>query len=134
MIEVSNTQVQIVQPGQAIVFDQVITKTNCCCFRKNAPRVKLNRKGLHKITANGNIGTVTGTGQVEIAIQLSGMTLPETISRTTSVVEGFTNNVTAITTVDICCGNYDTVTVVNTSDVPITVDTGFVLIAERLCM
>lgn len=134
MIEVTNTRDLTIQPNQAITFDKVIVKTNCACFRANAPRVKLNRNGLHKITFAGNVGLETGTGTAQLTIQLGGMNLPETVMNSVTPAEGLTNHVSTATVVSVCCNNYDTVSVVNTGTAAVVIPAGAVLIAERLCV
>lgn len=127
MIELTNLTAQTLQPGQSLVFDEVINHFGCCeCHRRNSPSVKLRSRGVYEIHFSGNIDGATADAPAQLAISLGGAVLPETtmISAATGV-----NNVSTTTTVGGCCGGYDMVTVTNNGTVPVTVspNTAFVI-------
>lgn len=121
MIVLSNTTTQTLNPGQAIVFDDVLLHSGSCeCHRKNTAAVKLRANKIYDVHFNGNIGAVAA-GPAQLAIQLGGVTLPETTMISQTAAAGNLNNVSAETAVRNCCGDYDRITVVNTGTAPITV-------------
>lgn len=132
MIELSNTIEQTIQPGQSIVFDEVILKSGCCeCHRKNTSSVKLRNNGIYAISFYGNIGGETAATPVQLAIQLGGSTLPETTMISVPAAVADRNNVAASTRLRNCCGDYDRVSVTNTGTVPVIVAPNSAFIVER---
>jgi len=125
MLQLSNSAVQTLAPGQSIIFDTVlVNKGECgCCHRKNSPAVKLYKRGTtYDVSFNGNIGTTTADGVAELAIQLGGETLPETMMTSETTAAGGLNNVFAHTLVPVCCNSYDRITVTNVGASTINVD------------
>ncbi len=132
MIELSNTTEQTLQPGQSIVFDEVILRAGCCeCHRKNTGSVKLRSNGIYAISFSGNIGGETAGTAVQLAFDLGGSTLPETTMISTPAAVADRNNVAKSTRLKNCCGDYDRISVVNTGTVPVIVGANSSFIVER---
>ncbi len=132
MIELSNTTEQTLQPGQSLVFDEVILKSGGCeCHRNNSSSVKLRNNGLYAVSFYGNIGGETAATAVQLAIALGGSALPETTMISVPVAVADRNNVAASTRLRNCCGDYDRVSVVNTGTVPVVIAPNSAFIVER---
>lgn len=132
MIELSNTIEQTLQPGQSLVFDEVILKAGCCeCHRNNTGSVKLRNNGVYALSFSGNIGGETAATPVQLSLSLSGSTLPETTMISIPAATTDRNNVSTSTRLRNCCGDYDRVSVVNTGTVPVIVAPNSAFIVER---
>ncbi len=132
MTVLSNTTEQTLQPGQSIVFDDVIFKSGCGeCHRKNTSSVKLRANGIYALHFSGNIGGETAATPVQLSLTLGGSTLPETTMISTPAATTDRNNVATATRVRNCCGDYDRVSVTNTGTVPVIVAPNTSFIAER---
>ncbi len=122
MIELSNTTEQTIQPGQSIIFDEVILRAGCCeCHRKNTGSVKLRNNGIYAISFAGNIGGETAATPVQLSFSLGGSTLPETTMISVPAAVADRNNVATSTRLKNCCGDYDRISVTNTGTVPVIV-------------
>lgn len=126
MIELINTAVQTVQPGQAVVYNETVFRSRRGSegYRGDGGLVKLNEPGVYRVTFNGNIAVPTGetVGEISVAITQDGETLNGTTARVIpAAVENYFN-VSAQTLVTAGCGCCVPVTARNTSDIPILVD------------
>lgn len=122
MLVLSNTLEQTIQPGQAIIFDEVVTSAgNCECHRRNSSSVKLRSNGIYSLGFSGNIGGETAATAVQLAIALGGTALPETTMISVPAAVADRNNVSTETRVRNCCGDYDRVSVINNGTVPVIV-------------
>lgn len=126
MIELINTAVQTVQPGQAVVYNETVYRSRRGAegYRGDGGLVKLNAPGVYEVNFHANIAVPTGetVGEISIAITQDGEALNGTTARVTpAAVENFFN-VSAQTLVTAGCGCCVPVTVRNTSDIPILVD------------
>lgn len=132
MIALTNTTAQTLTPGQSITFNDVILHTGCGeCHRANTPSVKMRANGVYDVSFSGNISSATAGTPVQLSIQLSGTTLPETTMISTPAAADALNNVSVTTPVKNCCGDYDRVTVTNTGTVDVTVGANSVLYIRR---
>lgn len=140
MAEYSNSTDQIVNPGESIVFTiadvpcergfvrwragsgafnlsgWVLNKRSSCGCRKN-------NNALYLVDFSANIAVPTGetVGAISVAFALDGVTLANsTMEVTPAAVEEFFN-VSRATTIPIWRGCCQTVTVRNTSEIPISV-------------
>lgn len=122
MIELTNDNVQILAPGQSVVFNTVVLQQGCGeCHRRNSSAVKLRSAGVYDISFSANIGSSTAEEDAELTIQLGGENLPETRMVTVSVAAGDINNVSRDVPVKINCCDYDRLTVTNTGTTTINV-------------
>ncbi len=132
MIELSNTTEQTLQPGQSLVFDEVILRVGCCeCHRNNTGSVKMRNNGIYAVSFAGNIGGETAATAVQLAFSLGGSVLPETTMISVPVATTDRNNVATSTRVKNCCGDYDRISVVNSGTVPVIVAANSAFIVER---
>lgn len=132
MIELSNTTEQTLQPGQSIVFDEVISSAGSCeCHRRNTSSVKMRANGVYAVSFSGNIGGETAATPVQLAITLGGSPLPETTMISVPAAITDRNNVATSTRIRNCCGDYDRVAVTNTGTVPVVVAANSSFIVER---
>lgn len=147
MAEYNANAVQTVNPGEVVVF----TNTAEPClrgfvkFREGSGNFLLSgwvpacpNCGMRKKTANyfvdfgANIAVPTGetVGEISLAITLDGTTLPATqMSVTPAAVEEFFN-VSRATNVGVWSGCCETVTIRNTSSIPILVQNANVVITR----
>lgn len=133
MIQLSNAVAQTLQPGQAMVFNNV-TKTKCgVCFNKQIPNsVKLCAKGNFDITFHGNITGAAGD-QLTLALALGGFPVQTTGMAAVPAAEGNLFNVSAELLIRNCCCDTDRVSVVNAGATPVTVAANSVLIVKEVC-
>lgn len=132
MIVLSNTIEQTIQPGQSLIFDEVILKAGCCeCHRKNTGSVKLRSNGIYSIGFSGNIGGETAATAVQLAISVGGSPLLETTMISVPAAIADRNNVSTETRYRNCCGDYDRVSVTNTGTVPVIVAANSSLVIDR---
>lgn len=132
MILLTNTTAQTLTPGQSIVFNEVITQSGCCeCHRKNSPSVKLRANGIYQVEFHGNITGDTPATPLTLSIALGGEALPETTMVYTPATAAAIGNVGAATAIKNCCGDYDTITVVNNGTEDITLSANSSLLIFR---
>lgn len=134
MIVLSTMTAQTLQPGQSITFE--ITNLHCGnreSHRQGSSAVRLRMPGIYDVRFNGNI-SAPSVGTANIAIQLGGETLNETII-SQYFVSGNTDieNVSAATYVKNQCGDYDRVTVTNVGTAAVTVNPSSTLMIRRVC-
>lgn len=130
MIVLSNTAAQTIEPGQTIIFNEVILHSGDGeCWRKSTGSIKMRRNGIYEIHFAGNVAAAE---PVQLAIQLSGVTLPETtMMASPGGVTAFTNVATA-TLVKNCCCDYDRISVTNTGTAAIDLAANPCLFVKRL--
>lgn len=125
MIELSNTNAQVLAAGQSAVFNSVILHTGCAeCYRNNTGAVNLTQKNaIYEVSFNCNIGATTAGDVAEIGITLDGSPLQETNSKVVTAAAGDLQNVSAETFISTCCcGNGNTVLLTNLGTTEITLD------------
>lgn len=133
MLQVSNSGVQVLQPGQALVFDREDLRTSCgVCFNRQAPNsVKLCAKGNYDITFHSNITGAAGD-QLTLALALGGYPSPTTGMTAVAATEGNLYNVSAELPVRNCCCDLDRVSVINAGTTPVTVSANSPLIVKEV--
>lgn len=132
MILLSNTTEQTLQPGQSIVFDEVLLKCGSCeCHRRNTDAVKLRSNGVYVAEFSANIGTAVANTPVQLALTLGGSPLPETTMISNPGAVGSLNNVAKTTRIKNCCGDYDRVRVTNTGTTAVVVGANSSFVLER---
>lgn len=134
MIELSNTNAQVLSAGQSVIFDTIILHTGCGeCHRPNSASVNLAQKNaIYEISFNANIGA-TAAGDGQLAITLDTSPLPETTAKVVTTTAGDLTNVSANTFVKTCCCNSaNTVLLTNTGTTDINVDVNGRLSIKRI--
>lgn len=133
MISVSNTTAQTLTAGQSISFDRINLHTGCAeCFRNNTPSVKLRANGIYEINFKGDIAAGAATTAVQLAIQIGGVTIPESRMIATSTASGDVYTVSVSIPVKNTCGDYDRITVTNVGTASLTVSANSVLYIRRV--
>ena len=136
MLQIMNTTTQTLLPGQSITFDKILLQSgNGECCPCNAARVmvpKLKQCGaIYEVGFDANVTGATADTQVQMAIAMDGVALPETVRASTPSVAGSYNGISSTTLVKNCCGT-TTVTVMNSGTNNITVYAGANLRVKRL--
>lgn len=124
MIELSNTNAQVLAAGQSATFDTVILDIGCAeCHRKNSGAINLTqKKAVYEVSYNCNIGG-TAEGEAEIGITLDGSPLQETIAKVVTAAAGDLTNVSASTFIQTCCCEVaSTILLTNTGTTEINLD------------
>lgn len=137
MLVLTTINNQTLQPGEAVIFDSVIVKNSKCnCDSKNVQRLARVNNGLHQITFHGNITSATVPSTPSLAIAFDGVVAKEAIGQAAVPTAGYIYNIGMETATRICCCKCacDTVavTVVNNSNVPVTVVGGATLLINRI--
>lgn len=134
MISLSNSTTQAVAAGSSITFDVVNLKTGCAeCHRANTASVKLcARPAIYEVHFSANVTNASGTDAVQLALQLSGDTLPDTLMVSTPSAAGAVNNISVTTLIRNNCCDYDRVTVTNTGTSTISVSPNATLFVKRV--
>ena len=105
MIELSNTNAQVLAAGQSLNFDTILLHTGCAeCHRNNSGSINLTqRNAIYEVSFNCNIGATTAGETAQIGITIDGSPLQETNAIKVTAVEGDLENVSAATFVKTCC-------------------------------
>lgn len=116
MIELSNTNAQVLAAGQSAIFNLTLLHTGCAeCHRTNSGAVLLSqRNAIYDISFNANIGATTAGTPAQIAVTLDGSPLQETTAIVPTAAAGDLTNVSASTFVKTCCGGINSVLLTNT--------------------
>lgn len=122
MIQLSNSTAQTLAPGQSLTFDSVLLKSGCAeTHRVNSSIVTLRANcGIYEIHFTGNVSAPSAS-PVQLALQLDGETLPETIMNEEITTPGVGQNVAAATLIRTGCGCCGRVAVVNTGTTTLSV-------------
>ena len=123
MIELSNTNAQVLAAGQSVIFDTVLLHTGCGeCHRNNSASVNLaQRNAIYEVSFNANIGGVAA-GDAQLAITLDSSPLQETTGIVVTAAAGDLMNVAGSTFVKTCCCNAaNTILLTNTGTTDINV-------------
>ena len=136
MIELINTAVQTVEPGQSVVDNTPAVRSSCGRerHRPGSAFVTLLPPGRYLVAFSGNIAVPTGetVGEISLGITQDGEVLGGSMMRVTpAAVEEYFNVSTQhyVDTYCQCCVN---VGVQNTSDIPILVDNPNITVV-RVC-
>ena len=135
MIELSNTNAQVIPAGQSVIFDKILLHTGCAeCSMPNSGFIGLTqRNAIYEISFNGNIGATTAGGTAQVAITFGGAPLLETTSKTISAAAGDLQNVSASTFVKTCCfGMGGTVLLTNTGTADLNFDANGRISVKRI--
>jgi hypothetical protein len=136
MIELINTAVQTVPVGQSVVYNTAAVRSSCGRERHRAGSAFINLipPGRYLVTFSGNIAVPTGgtVGEISLGITQDGEVLGGSLMRVTPAAVEEYFNVSTQHYVDVYCNCCVTVTVENTSDIPVLVDNPN-LTAVRVC-
>lgn len=148
MAEFSASAVQIVNPGESIVFTEtpepclrnlvrhrdgsgnfllsgwVPYRYGCRCQNKNAADYLIDFGANISIPEGGTVG------EISVAIALDGTTLPASTMRVTPAAVNQYFNVSRATNVDVWKGCCETITIRNTSTQPIQVESANIIITR----
>lgn len=138
MIVASNTAQQVLTPGSALTFNNLIWKSGCAeSFRNLNSAIRLTQ-GVYEVEFNGNVSGAAADVPVQLNIEVDGSPLPETTMISTPGVAAGVNNVSASTYIGNqatkcnCCPGNISISVVNTGTVDITVSANAKLSARRI--
>lgn len=134
MIELSNTNAQVLAAGQSVIFNTVLLHTGCGeCHRPNSGSVNLAQKNaIYEVSYNANIGSTT-TGDAQLAITLDNSPLPETTGKVVTEAAGDLQNISASTFIQTCCCNAaNSILLTNTGTTEINVDSFSRLSIKRI--
>lgn len=123
MIELSNSNAQVLSAGQSMAFDLVLLKVGCAeCHRNNSGAINLRNNKIYEVSFNCNIGATAEGQNAQLAITLDGSPLQETTVIVPTAAAGDLTNVFASTFISTCCceGN-NTVLLTNTGTTDINV-------------
>lgn len=140
MAEWSANAVQTVNPGEAVIFTDtpVPPMTNLVrhrddsgsfllsgvpCFNNISCCCKRPKSTTYRVSFSANIAVPTGStaGEISIATQIDGATVPTSIAAVTPAAVEEYFNVGSDVDVQIWLGCCETVSIVNNSDIPILV-------------
>lgn len=125
MIELTNTASQVLQPGQAVTFDEVLLRTGCSeCYNRQLPtsvRLKGNCGATYEIHFNGNITSNTAGDVIQLALAINGQPLNETGMNALPAAAGDLVNVSTSTLFRLSCADLNRVSVVNSGTTPLTI-------------
>ena len=142
-----NNGQQTINPGESVIFTVTIVppQSNNVQHRNGTGNVLLSGSGNRKsrnccmrkiasydVDFGANISIPTGqtVGEISVALAIDGATIPGTIMRSTpGAVEEF-NAVSKSMTVPVWIGCCQTVTVRNTSNIPITMDSPLLKVSD----
>lgn len=121
MVVLKNTTTQVLQPGQSITFDSLVTWSgNGECARSGGPVGLRFGNAIYKLFFKGLV-TGAATTPVQLSIALGGAALPETTMIYTPAALDAVGTVAAETYARTCGFGGNTVTVTNSGTNPITV-------------
>lgn len=140
MAELSANALQLVNPGESVVFTDVVVPCNCGFVRHRAGtgetllsgvvRCPCQKSATYLVSFGANISIPTGgtVGPISLGLAINGTTVPvTTMISTPAAVEEF-NNVAVTANVQIWRGCCETLTVRNLSDQPIQVQNANIVI------
>lgn len=143
MAEYSANAVQTVNPGETIVFTETPVPCQCGCVRhREGTGVFLlsgnsryhNRRNVNYLVDFGaNIAIPTGetVQPITVAITLDGTSVPATQMEVTPAAVEEYFNVSRAANVSIWCGCCESVSIRNTSSIPILVENANVIITPK---
>lgn len=121
MIVLTNPNEQTVQPGEAIVFTQIVERESCCPGLSPAgTSVKLSKGTQHRIDFNVNISGAAGTTPT-LAVALGGEPIVWTTMVATEPVDGRVQNLGIGFPLKQGCCDFDRVSVINTGTAEVVI-------------
>ena len=134
VIILTNTDSQVIQPGQSLTFNTVVLHTGCSeCYRVGSGAVTLRQqKSIYEIKFGANIGATTEGETAQLGIVINGSPLVESTMISTTAAAGDLNNVNKNTAVRTYCCGPETCTIVNTGTTPVNIGEGPSLFIRRI--
>lgn len=136
MIEVSNLTEQTIQPGQSVIFDNILLRTAYGAekFNLQVPTfIKLCARGIYVLTFSGNIAATADNTLIQLAMTIGSSALTGTTMIATPATAGNFNNVSTtklFSNNDCCCGA-DQISITNTGSNPVVLMAGSGFAAAR---
>lgn len=129
----SNTTAQLIQPGQAVTFDNLkLSCGNGECFNRQLPKIlKLKGNGVWDISFSGNVTSATAGSNVQLAVAIANQPLTETAMNRTITTANNLENVSTKTAYRVCCCDLNQLSVINTGTVPFTLAPNSSFLVER---
>jgi len=133
MIVLSNSNAQVLLPGQSATFNIVVLHTGCSeCYRPNSGVVNLaGKNSIYDISFSGNVGATTAGDAAQIAIGVDNSPLLETTMISTTAAVDDLNNVATSTLLKTCCCSANSVTIINTGDTTVNLGANPLLKIKR---
>lgn len=135
MIELTNTAVQTVPIGQSVVYNSTAVKGGCAeRHREGSAQITLTKPGRYLVAFSGNIAVPTGetVGEISLALTYDGEVLGGSTMRVTPAAVAEYFNVSTQHYVDVYCNCCVNVAVLNTSGIPVLVESPNIT-AVRVC-
>ena len=135
MIELINTAAQTVPIGQSVVYNSTAVRGGCAeRHREGSAQIVLTKPGRYLVSFSGNIAVPTGetVGEISLALTYDGEVLGGSTMRVTPAAVEEYFNVSTQHYVDVFCNCCVTVTVENTSTIPVLVESPNIT-AVRVC-
>lgn len=137
MIQLSNLTAQVLTPGQALSFDNIIHRS-CCrkneCFSRQLPTsVKLTGgcNAIYKVEYHANISGAEGD-VLQLFLAMAGQPLPETEMRVVATAAPNSANVSAGTYVVLSCEDVDRISVINGGTTNVAIAPNSTLLIRRV--
>lgn len=137
MIQITNLTAQVLTPGQAISFNNLLHKSCCSkneCYTAQLPtsvRLTGGVNARYKIEFHGNISGAEGD-ILQLSVALAGQPLLETEMRVTPTGTTNSSNVSAGTYIVLTCGDLDRVSVINSGTTNIAIAPNSTLLIRRV--
>lgn len=133
MVEISNTNAQVIQPGQAVTFNRIVVRSgNGECFNNQLGKfVKLRSNGCWTISFSGNVTSPTAGAATQMAIAIAGQPLIETAMNRTITTANNLENISTKTAYKVCCCDLNQVSIINSGTVPVTLAPNSAFLIER---
>ena len=129
MIVLSNQTAQTIQPGESVLFNEIVQRSGCDTFWQGGTGPLHIKCGIYGVEFTGNVGGAPGT-QPNLAITVDGTVLPETTMTVTTAVDTDVYNIHASTRRKNCFGG-SIVGVKNIGTTPVVLQANPALVVER---
>ena len=129
MAEFTKNEIQLVQPNQPVILNTSIGCPKGYVYHRNGSGI-VTLRGItnncfarYQVTFNGNIAIPTGgtAGEISLALAIDGEPLQTSRARVTPTVVNAYFNVTSVANITVPAGCCLTISIENTSGVPINV-------------
>lgn len=128
MLELTNTAVQTVNANANVLFDSTAVMSGTAVRHRTGSGIAtLTAPGRYRVSFSGNIAIPTGgtVGEISLAMTQEGEPLSGATMRVTPAAVNEYFNVSTEHLIDVygrCCGCCQSVSIENTSGIPILVD------------
>lgn len=133
MVQLTNTTTITINPGESVYFDRIIINTgSCTCYRDFSPSVKMASRGIYLITFSGNISGSTAGSPVQLAFNIGGSVVNQSIMISTPAAADDLNNVSKQLYYPNCCDDFSRVAVVNNGTNAVTLASGAIFSVKKI--